>query len=327
MQTRMKIIDVVNKLFYDWEWLCAYREIKDSNHLPDKNDIFDYQIIDMPKGYWAADPFIYEKDGEVDLFFEFYSIKKRKAALGHKRISDTNEKINIIYEFEGHSSYPCIFEWNEELYIIPETKAEKELVLLRCIEYPHKWIKESVLLKDVDFVDSTPFKINGKNEIFLYSEVNEGNVDSILYIGELDVNSGSVHNITELMKYNSSIGRPAGHVLYQDQNIIRVTQPGINHYGEKIEFKRIVMDKKIKYQEIKVGELSPKQIRIDRKEIIKGIHTFNRSEHYEVIDILTKGHFSLFRPIRFVLQKLGILGYGDYDCERQYAFIEKNRNF
>jgi hypothetical protein len=318
----MVIKDMLKKLFYEWEWLCAYRFINEGESLPSKGQIYNYNIIKMPKNYWAADPFVFEKDGNIDIFFEYYSMDHRKGVLGHKRLNETDGRVNVIYEFQGHTSYPCIFEYKDNIYMIPETKADGTLVILKCVEYPLKWEVKNILLKNVKLVDSTPFWVKGIPYIFLYEE-NVKNVQiSTLSIGELDIEEGKIKNIVPAIRYEKSTGRPAGHVLMRNDEIIRVTQPGINHYGENVSFYVLKKNSRGQYTESECAKLTPNQIAIDANEKIVGVHTFNRSKNVEVIDVLTKGHVSLFRPIRYVLQTIGICGYDNLEKKKRYLYDE-----
>lgn len=310
------------KIFYEWKWICAYRTIdKNDKTLPRPEKKYKYNLIDMPRGYWAADPFVYQKDGNVDIFFELFDINKRKAFLGHKRLNKREKKIDIIYEFEGHTSYPCIFDFEGTLYIIPETKADEQLVLLECVDYPDKWIKKSVLMSKTNTVDSTPVKLSGKYKIFLYEENTLNIKVSTLSLGELDIKNGKVCNVVPIINYSKSIGRPAGNIIVDNDKMFRVTQLGIKHYGEGLSFLEFKYDNGL-FVEQEVTQLLPEQIVVDSDEKIKGVHTFNRCGNIEIIDILTVGHFSLVRPVRYFLQKFGWFGFRDNDKLHKQVYRE-----
>ena len=153
------------RLFYDYQWCCAYRKLSDEEKkqsiIPKSDEIRTYNVIDMPKGYWAADPFILNKNGKYYLFFEFTNLKKDKAILGAMELNGDNH-IHSIYEFKGHTSYPCIFSVDDSVYMIPETCAERKIQLLISTEIPYKWKKIGDLVENLIAVDCTPFSIDEK---------------------------------------------------------------------------------------------------------------------------------------------------------------------
>ena len=68
-----KIKRLWGKAFVGGEWKVAYR--------PRNGQDGHYQIVDTPKGTWAADPFLYEVNGEHYLFVELYEEKRTRPAL------------------------------------------------------------------------------------------------------------------------------------------------------------------------------------------------------------------------------------------------------
>ena len=101
---------------------------------------------------------------------------------------------------------------------------------------------------------------------------------------------------------------------------IRVVQPGVKRYGEKIEFYKFDLTT-TEYKEEKIGELCPEQIIIENVEF-NGTHTFNRCGSIEVVDVLNDSKFNLFRPFRVLLQlmKVGVFDLGDR--RRNFAIKE-----
>ena len=103
--------------------------------------------------------------------------------------------------------------------------------------------------------------------------------------------------------------------------MFRVTQLGIKHYGEGLSFLEFKYDNGL-FVEQEVTQLLPEQIVVDSDEKIKGVHTFNRCGNIEIIDILTVGHFSLVRPVRYFLQKFGWFGFRDNDKLHKQVYRE-----
>lgn len=316
----MRLKEIFKKIFFEWEWICAYRSIRASEDSPFiLNNKKPFQIIDIKKGYWAADPFLISRDEEVYCFFEYYSKKKRKAALGCKNVLNPKSEVEIVYEFDCHSSYPSVFNYNGRFYMIPETKSLKSIVLLENIEWPNKWEQKGVLLDNVEAVDSTPFVMNEKMYLFIYQEPTGNKEDNILQIAELDVEASRLFNIKEVKRYNKFEGRPGGRVVFCNNKYYRIVQPSRDHYGEKIEIYEFSYSNGI-YKEELVYDICPEIVALNRNVGINGIHTFNSDGEYQVIDVLTKGKFSITRPFKWIFCKLGWFGFDDCDKKKIRVF-------
>ena len=302
-------------IFNEYSWVCAYRK----SNLPfnELNGVQkNFQMVKCPKGYWAADPFLFEKDGIVYLLVEYTDTKKKKSALAIKRIvPEEDPDFTIIYEFPYHTSYPCIFEWNGELYIIPETKSAKEIALLSCKQWPYKWEKKAVLKTNIDAADCTPFINHNRPYLLIYEE----NKTIKLSVAELFPEEGKIGVIKLLKQYKDKVARPGGKLFYSNDNLIMVRQPGIKFYGEKIQFVKIDIDNS--FSEEIINELTPEQIAVSVGGKLIGIHTYNKIGEIEVIDLFVK-KFSILKPLRYVLHRLRILGYGEYERDRKMRWLQ-----
>ena len=44
-------------------------------------------------------------------------------------------------------SYPQVFKWGDEFYMVPETVAAYEVRLYKALEFPFKWVFVKTLMK------------------------------------------------------------------------------------------------------------------------------------------------------------------------------------
>ena len=298
-------------LFNDYSWVCAYR--KNENSVDKiKNIQRGFNVVKLPKRYWAADPFLYEENGETYLFVEYTDTKKKKSAIAVKRLLPIeDENFKIAYEFPYHTSYPCVFGWEGIKYMIPETKSMREIVLLECVKWPYEWKEKAVLAKDIDAADCTPYVQEGKLFLMIYEENQEISLSS----AELHVNTGELSDKKKLKVYKEKTVRPGGNIIYKENTMIMVRQPGINFYGEKVIFVKC----KIKGDSISeelVNEILPEQIDIKVDGKIIGIHTYNKVGNTEVIDILIK-KFNIVKPIEYLFHRMRIFGFGEYEQDQK----------
>ena len=85
--------------------------------------------------YWYADPFVFKYNDTNYLFCEMYDRFKRKGVIGVAKFNDyKNVKFKTCLETNFHLSYPCIYEYNGNIYMIPESY--QIVVLLSAIFLP-----------------------------------------------------------------------------------------------------------------------------------------------------------------------------------------------
>lgn len=302
------------RLFYDYKWEIAYRSINQGEDLVETDKKYEYRVLDFPRGFWGADPFLYEKDGETFVFFEYTDIKKYKSVLAVQRISPSIGDLVVIYEFEVHTSYPCVFEWDSDIYIIPETVDASSIQLLKCSLWPYKWEKVCDLVSDFKCVDTTFFSIGKKPYIQTYFWDKAG---YHVYVAELDFVNKCIKNRRIVKSYSKNLGRSGGHFVFKHGDLIRVVQPRARFYGEQIDFYNVKFDG-INYSEEKISEFLPEQIKTDKRLNIVGVHTYNRSENFEVVDLRIEYKFDLFRPMKRIFQIFELFGYGLNDFRHKY---------
>lgn len=304
-------------LFNDMEWICAYRPCVE-NIVEAKGKLKNFKIMSTCEGTWAADPFLINRDGKTFCFFEYTNIKRNKSALAMKQIEPTEEgEEHVIFEFLGHCSYPNIFEWNGDYYIIPETKNDRKIVLLKNTKWPYEWEQISILEENVLAVDSTPLVMNGKLYLLIYEEEGKRIWTSI---AELDVKNARILNKKLLKEYTQNIARPGGHFIYDKGRILQVRQPGIHFYGERLDIVELKFDDEMQLErERVVNSILPNQIDINLQWRIIGIHTYNRTNETEIIDLFVQ-RFNLLKPFKYVLHKLRIGGYGEDERDEKFVW-------
>ena len=286
------------KAIYElWSWSCAVRfnENEEVSIIDDKDS--EFMLIPDSKKYWTADPFLFKKDGQLYLFFEAFDVFKRKGLLGYRTIDNGSfGEINIIYESDSHLSFPFIYEDGESIYIIPESAKCGELFRLKCVSFPEKWEKEKVILTDT-VVDTVRF-FDGKTEYLITEKVDDTHVyDRVdLYYyenGELIECKDNPH------KRDSSNARGAGAICSIKGKLIRPAQDCSESYGEKLNLNEITVLNKNCFQEKLIDSFTYKDIKLNEKLKIDGIHTYGKLGNVEVIDVRIPGRFNLRYTLGF----------------------------
>ena len=303
--------NILKKLFFQGDtWKIAYRRTQ-SNILNDKSTPFS--ILKLPKGYWGADPFLFQKDSKIYVFFELTDFKKRKSLLACKELFNEEDKIKIVHEFDYHCSYPCIFSINSNIYIVPETVQTNQIILLKCVEFPYLWHMNKILFDNYSSVDSTIRQCKDKTYLLTYNISNKKSYETNVFecTNNFNIQPNPIHTSCTI----SDIRRPAGHFMEMNGGeYIRPVQPSNNFYGEKIVF----LHGDNNWNEKEITSISIKDIVLSEKKYKKyiGLHTYNKLDSIEVIDIAEMS-FRPFKIFEYIFRKLNIFGYGLYDAKEK----------
>ena len=114
-------------------------------------------------GFWYADPLLYRRSGTRYLFAEAMDLSAGKGRIEVCTLADdgTAGDWQVALEESFHLSFPTVFDWNGETWMIPETGSDHSLRLYRCREFPTRWelVQRFAVdgeLCDTILVDRTP---------------------------------------------------------------------------------------------------------------------------------------------------------------------------
>ncbi|MGN1420921.1 MAG: hypothetical protein ACI4XC_05360 [Eubacterium sp.] len=277
------------------EWHCAVRFNENENTFLIDGGNEKFTLIKDSYRYWTADPFLVKNGGKYYLFFEAFDRLKRKGVLGFREIEKNRiGKINIIYETDSHMSYPFIYKENETFYMIPESKESGELFRLKSTDFPYKWEKDTVF-SNKPLVDTTMLD---------YQETR-------YYVSEIVNVSGFFNRVDLFYEENGAFkecknnpviddvntARCAGKLFEYNGLLIRPSQNCGKSYGEKLNFNQVIDISKDGYREKLIKCISVSDININSSAKFVGIHTYNRLDNIEVIDLKTAGSFNLLNYI------------------------------
>ena len=261
------------------KWTIAYRKRSDNNTILDDN-VSPFIVLPNTWRYWRADPFLFEKDGKTYLFAELYDRVAMRGVIGCCELSDKGaDKWNVIINESFHLSYPFLFSDSNEIFMIPESFRSGKIIVYRSVEFPYVW-EQVKAIADYSAVDSTLFEIEGKKYLFTV-KVRDSNGeptvialdDDLNILDELSVSGNNADNL-----------RPAGNVFDHKNKIIRLAQDCSKGYGFALNFFEINIINRKEFDEKLLRKLSPNDITIKGVPDPKGIHTYNFSSCYEVID-------------------------------------------
>ena len=90
---------------------------------------------------WYADPLLYVRDGARYIFCEVFDLAAGRGDIAVIPLSDDGRfgTPQVVLSTGSHLSFPTVFDWNGETWMLPESSAEHTLTLYRCAEFPGKW--------------------------------------------------------------------------------------------------------------------------------------------------------------------------------------------
>lgn len=296
-------------------YYLGLREKSDQDDFFYLKDNYNFKEIEFPFGkrYWAADPFIVENGEDVYIFYEYFDEFRGKGSIACSKVVDNvASKPVIIIDEAFHLSFPMIFENKNHLYMIPESEASNNIILYKCLSFPYKWEKDKVILKNVKACDSVVFKNYSGHYILITSLMDELSskerknfcyVHNVMYELDEELNIIS-HSKKELSEGDYGI-RNAGNVINGKSKLIRIAQnctggmygKGLvlwefdsNHPNEEHELASIDYVKASNH--IKHG---------DHKGKIEGIHTYNCSANYEIIDFMIYNELPIYYKLYYFI--------------------------
>lgn len=271
----MSVKSLLYKAFIGGEWKIGYRKQNTGESVR-----FEFAEADLPEGQWVADPFLFEHQGEHYLFCEQYDKKAGKAGIGYFVFENgIPRNKGIIISQPYHMSYPCVFSYNDDIYMIPETSANRTVELYRAVNFPHEWKIDTVLLNRAQYVDSTVYEVDGKTYLLSYTKQDSAwHLDTF----ELDMENKRLQKISR-KSYETNVGRPAGCLMQTEGGFVRPAQDCAQKYGEALIMYSLSGFENGIFEEWQMGRVSVDRFAFPVK--VQRIHTLNRNLRYEVVDV------------------------------------------
>lgn len=283
----------------------AIRKRANKNDYFWQNDNYTFIEVDINTNgkYWLADPFLFEKDGNIYIFYEAFDLVARKGMLGYSiynPLNNTATHPHIIIDEFFHLSFPNIFEYAGDIYIMPESCEDYTLHVYKATSFPDKWERVYDILPDVYACDSIFISKENKQYLLtneLYHHTPTGTYPSCWVKNFLYPLNGLKIQGDGIKAGDGEFGiRNAGKSFEIDGTLYRIGQDCRNRmYGCGLVLFEVTS--LIPYNEslklnLTYKDFATKIERRDKSELI-GVHTYNFCEHYEIIDFSQMKELSL----------------------------------
>ena len=276
-----KRVNMINKKIYDISmidiWKIYLRKKKKGQDLLD--DASSFRCVLKSPFITYADPYLFEEAGKTYLLYEKQNLFTMKGILCFRCLEDFKRE-HVLLEKKHHLSYPFVFRLNEQVFMIPETKNSGRVELYK-VAFRTNGAEIVKDLKELKAVDSTilffsDFKgliftyTNNRLEIFhVFTENGSLMIDEHPLIGAEDIDH---------------ILRPGGSFFRHEDALVRPAQYCRDYYGQGLVFYNVDQADENEYRESIIKMVLGKDIFPCDNQVV-GIHTYNQTEKYEVIDI------------------------------------------
>lgn len=183
---------------------------------------------------FVADPFMVNRAGVWNMFFEVMNQATHKGEIGlatsDNGLDWTYQQIVIKEPF--HLSYPYVFEWQDDYYMVPETLDAGGVYLYKADNFPSRWSRVEQLIAG-RLADPSIFHFDNRWWMFACSTPYQH--DTLrLYFAEQLGGPWQEHPASPIIKDNKSHARPAGRMLAWDDKLVRFAQDCVPRYGSLV---------------------------------------------------------------------------------------------
>lgn len=209
------------------------------------------KITDVAADF-VADPFVVEHDGTWLMFFEVLLKDTYEGDIGLATSKDALnwDYVGIVLDEPFHLSYPNVFNWRDEFYMIPESNRADSIRLYKAESFPLKWSFQHSLING-RYVDPTVFYYENHWWMFA-SEISSATL-RLFYSNEL-AGLWVEHIKSPVIKNDANIARCAGRVLEHEGRLFRFAQDCDPVYGKCVRVFEITELSDESYQEKEISD-------------------------------------------------------------------------
>ena len=192
-----------------------------------------HDVTDVPARF-VADPFMLQVDGRWNMFFEVLNNQNNLGEIGLATSRDglAWQYRQIVLREPFHLSYPYVFQWQNDYYMIPETLGANAVRLYRATSFPTAWTLVQDLIPGAQ-ADPSIFRWNEKWWLFTCPKPYQHDTLALYSADEL-TSAWTEHPRSPLISGNRSIARPGGRVLQHEGRLVRFAQDCVPIYGKQV---------------------------------------------------------------------------------------------
>lgn len=211
-------------------------------------------ISDVP-ALFIADPFMTRVAGRWHMFFEVLNGTTWRGQIGYATSED-----GVRWGYDGivlaepfHLSYPYVFEWMGEHYMIPETGQAGGVRLYCARQFPRDWSFVTTLIRGDALVDASICRLDDRWWLFVQDSPLPRHDTLRLYSAASLTGPWKEHPSSPIVRGDARAARPAGRVLVDGGRVLRFGQDCREVYGAAVRAYEISVLTADAYAERQVG--------------------------------------------------------------------------
>jgi hypothetical protein len=185
-----------------------------------------------------------------------------------------------VLEKPWHLSYPSVFEHAGQVWMIPESSADRTVRLYRADRFPDRWVEEAILLSDIAASDATVIRHDGMFWMFAATRDDFGSWSDTLSLFHAPRLHGpwTPHPANPVL-VDQAAARPAGAMVARNGRLWRPVQDCTAGYGCGIGLAEVTrLDREGFEQHVRFA------LHADPAWPGRRFHTLNRAGRLECID-------------------------------------------
>ena len=209
-------------------------------------------VTDIPADF-VADPFILRRDNTWYMFFE---VMHSETQLGEIGLATSNNAITwtydrIVLKEPFHLSYPHVFTWQGDHYMLPETLNANAVYLYKALDFPYNWSVVARLIEG-QLADPSLLRFNDRWWLFACSTPYQNDALRLYFANEL-TGPWTEHPKSPLIQNDKCRARPAGRILKLDNRVFRFAQDCTPQYGSSVRAFQITKLTEDDYAEVELS--------------------------------------------------------------------------
>lgn len=263
------------------QWLLAYQFGGNSDLSPSSRIRL---LVPPPDRFWA-DPHVVFANDEYHVFFEEFNYIHGKGHISTMRLGESGPLGTSLVAFscEYHLSYPFVFAFDGDWYMIPECSQAGRIDVFRAEDFPVRWAYAATLIRNVRAVDTTLVEHGGR--WWLFTTIRRLRGDPPLSHLYLFSAASPLSEVWEPHPMNPIVSgeagaRAAGGIMTRGDRLLRPSQDCGGSYGRRILLSEIVAMDGRKYLERPAGSLETNEA-----SGFIGLHTVSQAGDLTVVDL------------------------------------------
>lgn len=265
--------------------------------------LYEGMVIRVEPGRFLADPFLVREAGKTYCFVEDFSSKENRGKISVFEVGAGYYRDHgpcLVEPF--HLSFPFVFRFGEDIYMIPESCAARQIRLYRCNRFPCEWELDTILIDDLPAADSMLFQHDSKWWLLTNidrSGLNDCGGELHLYYSDSPKATHWNSHPKNPIVFDPGHARNGGRVHDENGRLYRVAQAqGFDLYGHHTSVFAITELTEESYKEELVTEIRP-----GFKKSALGTHHMSGVHGLTVVDFVEKVPFASHQS-RFALPRL-----------------------